>query len=91
MEQKLKMYILVKEDIPLGKAVVGIAHASLACYLKFQRTEEVEQWLSRPFYKTVCNLTLKGTSDALRSLSEGPQSVKMLNSYSLAFQSHRSS
>ena len=59
MEEKFKMYILVKEDIPIGKAVVGIAHASLACYLKFQDTEEVKKWIDGPFYKTVCKVTEK--------------------------------
>ncbi len=57
MEEKFKMYILVKEDVPIGKAVVGIAHASLACYLKFQDTAEVRKWLDGPFYKTVCKVT----------------------------------
>lgn len=50
----LKMYILVKESIPLGKAAVGIAHASLACYLRYKDTTEVAKWLDGPFYKTVC-------------------------------------
>jgi len=59
MKEKFKMYILVKEEVPVGKAVVGIAHASLACYLKFQNTEDVKQWLAGPFYKTVCNVTEK--------------------------------
>ncbi len=59
MEEKLKMYILVKEDVPIGKAVVGIAHASLACYLKFQKSESVKKWLEGPFYKTVCKVTEK--------------------------------
>ena len=59
MQDRFKMYILVKEDIPLGKAVVGIAHASLACYLKFQKTNEVKNWLEGPFYKTVCKVTEK--------------------------------
>lgn len=59
MMQKLKMYILVKEDIPIGKAIVGVAHASLACYLKFQEKEVVKEWLSGPFYKTICKVTEK--------------------------------
>ena len=54
MSTGLKMYILVKESIPLGKAMVGIAHASLACYLKFRETKEVKQWLSEVFTKMVC-------------------------------------
>lgn len=59
MEEKFKMYILVKEEVPIGKAVVGIAHASLACYLEFQDTEDVKQWLAGPFYKTVCKVNEK--------------------------------
>lgn len=48
------MYILVKDSIPQGKAVVGIAHASLACYLKYSDDDTVKEWLAGPFYKTVC-------------------------------------
>ena len=57
MDQKWKMYILVKENIPIGKAVVGIAHASLACFLKYQDSDAVASWLSGPFYKTVCKVS----------------------------------
>ena len=52
--ERLKMYILVKDNIPAGKAVVGIAHASLACYLDYKNDPQVIQWLNGPFYKTVC-------------------------------------
>lgn len=55
--EKLKMYILVKNTLPVGKAVVGIAHASLACYLKYKETAEVEKWINGPFYKTICLVT----------------------------------
>ena len=53
----MKMYILVRESVPLGFAVVGVAHASLAAYLKFAETTEVKQWLSGPFAKAVCRVT----------------------------------
>ena len=53
----MKMYILVKESVPTGFALVAAAHASLAAYLKFQDTPEVREWLSGPFSKTVCKLT----------------------------------
>lgn len=52
----MKMYILVKETIPTGFAILGAAHASLAAYLKFRETEEVSTWLSGPFYKAVCKV-----------------------------------
>lgn len=52
----MKMYILIKESVPLGFAVLAAAHASLACYLKFKDTPEVAEWLSGPFYKAVCKV-----------------------------------
>jgi len=50
----VKMYILIKQDIPTGFAVLGAAHASLAAYFKFKDTPEVKEWLSGPFNKTIC-------------------------------------
>ncbi len=52
----MKMYILIKQDVPAGIAVVAAAHASLAAYLRFHETAEVEAWLKGPFYKTVCSV-----------------------------------
>lgn len=50
----MKMYILIKEDVPIGFSVLAAAHASLAAYLKFKDAPEMTTWLSGPFYKTVC-------------------------------------
>ncbi|MCX7746937.1 MAG: peptidyl-tRNA hydrolase [Clostridia bacterium] len=55
----MKMYILVKESIPLGFAVVAVAHASLAAYLKYKETENIKEWLDGPFYKVVCKVSDK--------------------------------
>ncbi len=55
----MKMYILIKESVPVGFALVGAAHASLAAYLKFKDTPEVNEWLSGPFYKTICKVNDK--------------------------------
>ena len=52
----MKMYILVLDDVPLGFAFVAVAHASLACYLRFQHTPEVAEWLRGPFFKAVCKV-----------------------------------
>jgi peptidyl-tRNA hydrolase len=52
----VKMYILVKESLPLGNALVAVAHASLACYLRFRESPDVEAWLSGPFRKVVCRV-----------------------------------
>lgn len=58
------MYILVRDDIPLGYAMVAVAHASLAGYLKFQDTPEVKAWLSGPFFKAVCKVNAKEFENA---------------------------
>lgn len=56
--KKFKMYILVKESLAPGKAIVAVAHASLACYLKYQNTQTVKDWLNLgPFYKVVCKVS----------------------------------
>ena len=51
-----KMYILVREDIPLGYAILAASHASLACYLKYQHDSDVQEWISGPFFKVVCKV-----------------------------------
>jgi peptidyl-tRNA hydrolase len=55
----MKMYILIKDSIPEGFAMLAAAHASLAAYLKFQHTTEVTTWLTGPFYKVVCKVNDK--------------------------------
>ena len=39
-EAELRMYILIRESVPVGFAVLAAAHASLAAYLKFADTPE---------------------------------------------------
>ena len=53
----MKMYILIKDSVPPGFAVLSAAHASLAAFLKFKGTPEVSEWISGTFYKTVCRVT----------------------------------
>ncbi|MFO7609460.1 MAG: hypothetical protein R6X35_09735 [Candidatus Krumholzibacteriia bacterium] len=55
----MKMYILIKDDVPPGFAVLAAAHASLAAYLKFRESAEVAEWLSGPFAKAVCQVTAR--------------------------------
>jgi len=51
----VKMYILIRDSVPAGLAVVAAAHASLAAYLEFEGDPEVAEWLSPgPFRKVVC-------------------------------------
>ncbi len=51
------MHILIKDAVPPGFAILAAAHASLAAYLNFRNTPEVEKWLAGPFYKASCRVT----------------------------------
>lgn len=55
----MKMYILIRDDLPPGHAIVAAAHASLACYLRFRDDPDVAKWLEGPFRKVVCKANAK--------------------------------
>jgi peptidyl-tRNA hydrolase len=48
------MYIIVKDNIPDKLAPVIAAHASLACYKKFQENDNMIKWINGIFKKVVC-------------------------------------
>jgi peptidyl-tRNA hydrolase len=50
----MKMYIIVKNDIPDKLVPVITAHASLACYKKFQDNDDMIKWINGIFKKVVC-------------------------------------
>ena len=69
----LKMYLLIKDTIDLGHAILGAAHASLGGYLTFTKSqpgwdgfpipdnprvcEKTEEWAIESFRKVVCKVT----------------------------------
>jgi peptidyl-tRNA hydrolase len=55
----MKMYILVKEDVPVDIALVSVAHAALATYLKYKDDEDVKEWINSIFYKVICRVNEK--------------------------------
>ena len=55
----MKMYILIKEDVPLGFALNSSAHGSLACYLEFQERQDMKDWVSGRFAKVTCKVNEK--------------------------------
>jgi peptidyl-tRNA hydrolase len=67
----MRMYILVRESIPIGYAMVSAAHASLAVYLQFKDTPDMGKWLAGTLNKTVCKVSdeeferAKGVPDGL--------------------------
>lgn len=61
----MKMYILIKDCVPVDLAPLIAAHASLAGYLKFSDRKEVQEWVNPgPFYKAVCVVNEKEFQNA---------------------------
>ena len=56
---KMKMYILVKREVPDKFVPVICAHASLACYKKFETDEDMQIWINSIFRKVVCAVSDK--------------------------------
>jgi peptidyl-tRNA hydrolase len=50
----MKMYIIVKDDIPDKLVPVITAHASLACYKKYETNRDMKKWINGIFKKVVC-------------------------------------
>jgi hypothetical protein len=50
----MKMYIVVKDNIPDKLVPVITAHASLACYKKFEDKGDMIKWINGIFKKVVC-------------------------------------
>lgn len=53
----MKMYILIRDDVPADYVPVVAAHSSLACYLDFQNDPDCIQWVNGIFKKVVCKVT----------------------------------
>lgn len=60
----MRMYILVRDDVPLGLAMAAVGHATLACYLKFKDQPETQTWLDTSFRKCVCRVNAKQFNNA---------------------------
>ncbi|WP_443938200.1 hypothetical protein [Pedobacter sp. MW01-1-1] len=50
----MKMYILMKDSIPDKLVPVIAAHASLACYKKYETNPDMNTWINGIFKKVVC-------------------------------------
>lgn len=55
--RRLKMYILVRDDVTPGFAILAAAHGALAGYLQFKDRDETRYWISGPFRKVVCSVS----------------------------------
>jgi hypothetical protein len=50
----MKMYICLKEDLPVGIAINTAAHASLLCHESFGDTPNYREWYQKSFKKVTC-------------------------------------
>lgn len=53
----MKMYILVRDDIEVSWAMVAVSHAALIAYLKWQKDEDMQEWVTTSFRKVTCKVT----------------------------------
>jgi peptidyl-tRNA hydrolase len=60
----MKMYILIKDAVPARFAPVIAAHASLACYKKFEQDADMQNWVNSVFKKVVCKVNDKEFENA---------------------------
>jgi len=62
-ENKSKMYILIRDDVDLGHAILASAHASLGGYLTFKENDDehtidtLDKYVKESFRKVVCKVT----------------------------------
>lgn len=62
----MKMYILVRDSVATGYAVNGVAHASVACLLKFMSYRDMQRWLADSFKKVTCRVTDEQLAEAMQ-------------------------
>jgi len=53
-QPKLKMFIVLRWDLPAEAAVVAAAHASIGTYLTFIENPLMQEWQKTSFIKRIC-------------------------------------
>jgi peptidyl-tRNA hydrolase len=53
----MKMYICIKDDLPVGMAMNSAAHAGLMCHMEFCEDGDYLDWLDNSFKKVTCAVT----------------------------------
>lgn len=80
----MKMYILIKESVPAKLAPVIAAHASLACYKKFEQDEDMQTWINSVFKKVVCKVNEKEFENAKKEVKHLVLTESALNNEEVA-------
>jgi len=62
----MKMYILVRNDVPVGHQVNCVGHATLGCYLQFRNDPDTQDWLEYSYRKVACSVSYSDFMKAKR-------------------------
>ena len=71
----MKMYILIRDSIPLGHAINSAAHASLACFLQHAAKKDMQKWLAFFFKKVTCKVSDEELAEARAAIEGWQQTV----------------
>ena len=63
----MKMYILVKDSVSLGLAMIAVGHASAAACIKWHHDQEFADWAINSFKKVVCKVNDKEFENAKKT------------------------
>jgi len=53
------MYILIRDNLPVGFDIVGAAHASVGVVLKYIDHKDTVDWIENSFRKVICRVNDK--------------------------------
>jgi peptidyl-tRNA hydrolase len=56
-QSNMKMYIAIRDSIPVGFAINSAGHASLIAYLKWHDDVDFQDWMLYSFKKVTCKVT----------------------------------
>ena len=70
VKTELKMYILVRDSIPLGLAVNSVGHATLACYRKFPYNSDMKAWVNSHHFKKVTCVVNDGQFESAKKVKD---------------------
>lgn len=65
--EKLKMYILIKDDVPDNMVPVIAAHVALGTYLYLETEKIMDLWKRFSFKKVVCSVNQKEFDNMVKS------------------------
>ena len=69
-QPKLKMFIVLRWDLPAATEVVAAAHTSLGTYLTFIDNPLMQEWQKSSFIKRICKATSYDHFQHLKTLGK---------------------